>query len=239
MTEYRLKETDSTNEYAKRIAKTQTEDALIIAEKQTAGKGRMGRTFHSENGGIYMSLLLHPEKNENPINITAMAAVAVARAIENTAERKAYIKWVNDIFVFGKKVCGILCEGAYGTEKNTFSYVVLGIGVNVFMPKGGFPEDIKDVAGALYETETAGVKERLIKEILCEFFAIYKNGREYMPEYKSRSNILGKEIKYTQNGKEFSGVAKDITDQGCLVIENESGKTIKNSGEIKIVNNFN
>ncbi len=235
---YSLCVTDSTNSFAKTLSDKEKNDALIIAERQTAGRGRMGRSFYSEKGGVYMSLLLHPEcELSDAVCITSMAAVAVARAIEKHTQKKAYIKWVNDIYVDNKKVCGILCEGG-GTLGGGLDYAVLGVGINLFKPKGGFPEDIKDIAGYLFENEQNGLKDKIINSFLNEFFLFYEEKKEYMPEYKNRSNILGKQISYTENGKEYKGIAQDITDNGNLVIKNENGICIKNSGEIKIVKNF-
>ena len=232
--EYRFKELDSTNEFAKREAEKTSEDILIISEKQTAGKGRMGRSFHSPEGGIYMSLLLHPKADKNSLRITVMAAVAVARAIETVVGVKAQIKWVNDIYVDNKKVCGILTEGPYNTEKKAFDYAVLGIGINTVLPIGGFPGDIKDIAGALFETKDDLKQECLIDLFLENFFEIYDGKSDYMTEYKSRSIVLGKEIEYIKNGKKIRAEAIDILNSGELVVRTDCGIQKLNSGEIKI-----
>lgn len=231
---YYFKEIDSTNEFAKKISKETSQDILIVSEKQTAGKGRMGRSFHSPEGGIYMSLLLHPDTTKNPLDITVMASVAVSGAIESLLGVKAYIKWVNDIYVDNKKVCGILTEGSFNTEKKAFDYAVLGVGINLFRPKGGFPDDIKNIAGSLTETGKAGLKERLIDVFLENFFEIYNGGRDYMTEYKARSNVLGKNIEYIKNGIKYKAKAVDILNSGELLVETESGMQTLNSGEIKI-----
>ncbi|MCQ2455070.1 MAG: biotin--[acetyl-CoA-carboxylase] ligase [Clostridia bacterium] len=230
----RLAEIDSTNNYAKEISGKYSEDIAVIADKQTAGRGRMGRNFFSPEGGIYMSLLIHP-KDQNPTDITVMAAVAVARTLESVCGAKPFIKWVNDIYIGGKKVCGILCEGAYNSESKRFSYAVLGIGINVSVPKGGFPDDIKDIAGALFQNNNEKIKEKIIKDFIKNFFYIYNGKKEYLSEYKSRSNVLGKQIKYTENGKQFTAKAVDITESGELVVESEGKLRKLGAGEIKIV----
>ena len=231
---YYFKEIDSTNEFAKREAAKTSKDILIISEKQTAGKGRMGRSFHSPEGGIYMSLLLHPKADKNPVKITIMAAVAVARAIETVVGAQVYIKWVNDIYVDNKKICGILTEGSYNTEKKIFDYAVSGVGINLFRPENGFPDDIKDIAGSLLNRKDDFKKERLIDAFLENFFEIYDGNTDYMPEYKSRSNVLGKEIEYIKKGERIRAKAIDILNSGELVVKNENGIENLNSGEIKI-----
>lgn len=234
---YRFFELDSTNSQAKRMASKEKEDILIIAERQTAGRGRMGRSFYSDEGGIYMSLLLHPSfSGEEANKITVMAAVAVSRAIEKTFSISPKIKWVNDIFVGNKKVCGILTEGAFGKEKDTPCYAVLGVGINLFEPKGGFPEDIKDIAGAILKKDGDFDKEILIDAFLECFYDIYSGG-EYMTEYKSRSNVLGKKIEYIKNGEIKKAEALDITDKGLLKVKDEFGISELSSGEIKIIVN--
>ncbi|MCQ2450563.1 MAG: biotin--[acetyl-CoA-carboxylase] ligase [Clostridia bacterium] len=235
---YRFFELDSTNSQAKRMASKEKEDILIIAERQTAGRGRMGRSFYSDEGGIYMSLLLHPSFScEETNKITVMAAVAVSRAIEKTFSVSPEIKWVNDIFIGNKKVCGILTEGAFGKEKDKYDYAVLGIGINLFEPKGGFPEDIKDIAGAILKKDGNFDKEILIDTFLECFYDIYSGGGEYMKEYKARSNVLGRKIEYIKNGEIKKAEALDITDKGLLVVKDEVGISELSSGEIKIIVN--
>ncbi|MBO4467901.1 MAG: biotin--[acetyl-CoA-carboxylase] ligase, partial [Clostridia bacterium] len=144
------------------------------------------------------------------------------------------IKWVNDIYIDEKKVCGILTEGVFDPEGGGFRYAVLGIGVNLSFPKGGFPEDIKDTAGSVCESVSAEQKKRFIDRLLFEFYDIYENGREYMREYKARSNVLGKKIEYIKDGKTLVGTATDITDDGALTVKDEHGISYLRSGEVKI-----
>lgn len=136
---------------------------VLIAGSQTKGRGRMDRRFASPEGGLYMSVMLNPESAEEALLITPRAAVAVARAIENVSGRKTGIKWVNDIFIDGKKVCGILAEARGGERLD----VVLGIGINV----SAAPEGMESIAGAIFETPPAYAREILAAEILNEFFA--------------------------------------------------------------------
>ena len=142
-----LEEIDSTNRYVKQLgAAGAPEGRVVIANRQSAGRGRLGRSFFSPGEkGIYMSVLLRPEiELERAVLITSMAAVAVARAIERVSDIPAKIKWVNDIFLNRKKVCGILTESGINAETGKLEYAVLGIGVNVGSME--FPEELKGIA---------------------------------------------------------------------------------------------
>ena len=136
----------STNDYLREKAlKGQKEGFTVLAGEQTGGRGRTGRSFYSPaDTGIYMSLLLRPE-NCSPavaVKFTTMAAVAACRAIEKVSQKKAQIKWVNDVYIEDKKVCGILTEGAVSLEKGSLEYVILGVGINVYPPRGVFPREL-------------------------------------------------------------------------------------------------
>lgn len=149
----RYESIDSTNEEIKRLAELgAVEGTVAIANEQTAGKGRQGRSFYSpKNTGIYMSLLLRPEgRPTDALFITTAAAVAVASAIRKVTGEPAGIKWVNDVYIDGKKICGILAEAALD-EKVGIKYVVLGIGINVATKDSDFPEEIGGVASSIAE----------------------------------------------------------------------------------------
>lgn len=222
----------STNLLMKEKAQTGAEEfSVLIASEQTSGRGRLGRTFHSPKGtGIYMSILLTPEKDRNPLLITVDTAVCVARVLEKITKKKALIKWVNDIYINGKKVCGILAE-------RVEDRIVLGIGINVFLPKGGFPDDIKDRAGALFQTKKRFIKEKIITELLNEFYHIYMNPirGELLAEYKNRSMVTGKELLILRNGEEEQAVAIAINDDYSLLVKKENGETENlNTGDVSI-----
>jgi len=226
------KKVSSTNLIMKEKAQTGAEEfSVIIADEQTAGRGRLGRNFHSPKGtGIYMSILLTPEKDRNPLLITVDTAVCVARVLEKITGDKALIKWVNDIYINGKKVCGILAE-------RVEDKIVLGIGINVFSPKGGFPDDIKDRAGALFETKERYIKEKVITELLNEFYIIYMNParEELLAEYKKRSMVTGKNILILRNGGEEEAVVIDINDDYSLLVKKENGEIENlNTGDVSI-----
>lgn len=234
-------EIDSTNRYVKELAVSGApEGTVVIAKKQSAGRGRLGRSFFSpEEKGIYMSILLRPELElQRAVLITSMAAVAVANAIERVSGLNAQIKWVNDIFVNQKKVCGILTEAGIDGENGSLEYAVLGIGVNVgFME---FPEELKEIATSV--SNECGIeikKEALIEEILKELERWYPtlwNG-EFLKESKARSILLGKEILVIDasvSGCSYAAKAVDLDEMGHLIIEREGKREILNSGEVSI-----
>ena len=144
---------DSTNTVClKRASGGDRRTYAAVAGGQTRGRGRRGRSFFSPDGtGLYMSILLRPSglTADQAVRFTTVAAVAVSEAIETVAGRSATVKWVNDIYVGGRKACGILTEASFNPEDGTLDYAVVGIGINVYEPQGGFPEEIKDRAGAL------------------------------------------------------------------------------------------
>ncbi len=224
-----LAETDSTNTFLKKIAKEKCEGAVVIANRQTAGRGRLGRTFVSEKNGLYMSIFLKPEF-QDITRITTMAAVAVLRAVENFTKKDAYIKWVNDIFMDDKKVSGILTEGVF--DGNEFIGAILGIGVNLFKPEKGMDESIKNIAGYLFEEDTF-IADEFCAYIINNFFEIYKNG-DYIEEYRQKSYLQGKEVYYIKDGIELSGIVKGIDDDFGLIISESNGTVTLKCGEVSV-----
>ena len=163
----------STNTVLKTLAAEGAPSGLaLIAGEQTAGRGRMGRSFYSPAGtGLYLSLMLRPAmRAEEAVRLTACAAVAAAETIEELSGRETRIKWVNDILVDGRKVCGILTEASVDCENGMMNYVIIGLGVNLRDPEGGFPEELQSIAGTVFEAEqipelrcrlAAGILDRL------------------------------------------------------------------------------
>lgn len=235
-----LDEIDSTNNYAKALADGgANENTLIITRRQTAGKGRLGRTFFSEEGGLYMSLILKPQIDlKESLQITVAAAAAAARAIEKVCDIKTQIKWVNDIYVSSKKVCGILTEGAISAEDARLQYAVLGIGINVAKPKGNFDKSIKNIAASLFPDETVCSKiyARLIGEFLSYFYKYYADlsKREYIPFYRSHSLLDGKKITYQKENKAHTAKVLGIGDNAELIIEEKGERLLLSAGEVTI-----
>ena len=226
---------NSTNTLMKKLAREGAQEfSVIIAQQQSGGRGRMGRTFHSPKGsGVYMSILLRPGERLNPLYITTYAAVCCARAFERLINKTAYIKWVNDIYVDGKKVCGILTESSLGEN----GYIVLGIGVNVTVPDIGFPEDIKNRAGALFEKEKEHMREDVVIQILNEFIAVYNKCEkdEILQEYRQKSLVTGKRIDIIENETVEQADAVRIDDEFALIVKKDDGKLYTlSSGDVSI-----
>ncbi len=228
---------DSTNLLAKQKAKDLKGNALFIAEEQTCGRGRMGRTFYSpENSGIYMSLALRPNLSFDDYTlITTAAAVSVAKAIDDFCNDKTKIKWVNDVFLNGKKVCGILTEGIFEKD-NTFA--VLGIGINLYEPKNGFPKEISQIAGGVFQDKCSdGIKIKLIAQVINNFYEFYSTlpNKDFLEEYRAKDMLMGKTVSYLKNGDLFSGKAQGITDNLELEVIGQNGTThLLSSGEVTI-----
>jgi len=217
------------------------EGFVLVAEGQTAGKGRLGRGFHSPAGhGVYFSLLLRPGANTaDAALITSAAAVAVARAIDKVFGIRVGIKWVNDLFVQGKKVCGILTEAVFGMESGMIESAVLGIGINITSPESGFPEGVRDVAAALTDRREGKDLERcrLIAATLDNFWEYYRNlaGREFLDEYRARSIVLGQDVLVLAGESAKPARALAIDDNCGLTVRFENGETATlNSGEVSI-----
>ena len=216
------------------------EGYTLISNEQTAGRGRYGRQFFSPYGtGIYMSLLLRPQHYEarQALSITTMAAVAMCEAIEAVSDETAQIKWVNDIYVRDKKVCGILTEASFGLESGTLDYLVLGVGLNVYQPEAGFPAEIESIAGAIFEKAQDDIKNKLTAAFINRFMAYYhaQSPASYTEQYRSRSLVIGKPITVTTAGQTRSAVACGIDDDCRLLVRYDTGEEEALSyGEIKV-----
>lgn len=233
----------STNDLAKELAaKESPQGTLVLAEAQTMGRGRMGRRFFSPRGdGLYMSLILRPERNQqNPGLLTACAAVAVYRAILKLTKISVQIKWVNDLYFDGKKLCGILAEGQVGTS-GELDCVILGIGLNLQRPKEGYAEEIEGKTVSLAEmTAEASVPDRLTlcAGIVREFAAIYQAFPEtdFLEDFRNASCVIGQRISYWQKGEQKEGEALSIDEQAGLVVRTDDGGTeTLGTGEISLV----
>lgn len=217
-----------------------SEGYIVLANEQTAGRGRLGRSFFSpKDTGIYMSLLLRPENYaaKQAVRITTMAAVAMCEAIEAVSDEKAGIKWVNDIFVREKKVCGILTEGSFNLESGLLDYAVLGLGINIYRPKGGFPNELSNIAGAVFEKNQNDVKNRLVSEFLNRFYGYYSavNQTDYVEQYRNRSFVIGKQVNLISADESKTAVAIGIDDECRLLVKYPDGtEDCYSSGEISI-----
>jgi BirA family biotin operon repressor/biotin-[acetyl-CoA-carboxylase] ligase len=205
---------------------------VVIANHQTAGRGRYGRSFFSPaDSGIYMSLVLQKERIglAAPTLITAFSAVAVCDALEFVCKKSAQIKWVNDIFLHGRKICGILAND-FGDR------IILGIGVNFTAPKN-VPPELSDKIGAVYgegENPTA-TRDELAAAIINELAALDDKPQDFMQKYRARMMFLGEKITVT-GANSFAATALDIDDTGRLVVQTENGEILSlSSGEVSII----
>ncbi len=244
--DYRIqiyKEVGSTNDVVKELAgEGEAENLVVLAESQTAGKGRRGRSFFSQGPeGLYMSLLFRPKVSfQDALQLTTLTAVAVARAIEKNCAVEVGIKWVNDLFINGKKICGILTEAGMDFESGDLDYAVVGLGVNVL--KCNYPEELKDIVTTLEDVSGERIsRNQLAADILREIHILYQGfpysagaGDSYHREYVRRSIILGKEIMVYSGKEAYPARAVAIDEQAGLVIETAQGRKTLQSGEVSV-----
>ena len=229
---------------------------VLVAGEQTAGRGRLGRKFYSPGGtGLYFSLVYAAGSVSDPGKITAVAAVAVCRAIKSVFNVDAGIKWVNDIFVSGKKVCGILTEGIVNPLSGAVEAAVIGIGINIYF-SSKMPEELSLRAGGICGSslssagdenadggKNAEMKDRLLCRIIENLVEIL-DGREEkffsaMEEYKARSTLIGKTVTVSpvidSRERQYDAVVTGITDDAQLVVRTSDGreKTLS-SGEVTL-----
>ena len=230
---------DSTNSYMKRQdLDSLPEGTVVIADGQTRGRGRFGRSFVSPRGdGIYMSVLLKPRVTEEDLRLlTIFCAVAVSRAVHGVCGFEPSVKWVNDITHGGKKFCGILVE-TVGSIKSGATNVCAGIGINT----GDVPGEIADIATSLYEiTGLAIDRNRLIAEVLNRLWEIvFKLSdadarRSVVSEYRQRFKSTGREVMISEGGSApFAAAVTGISDRGELRVIDKNGNTFEiSSGEV-------
>ena len=223
-----------------RAANGAPEGTVILANQQTQGRGRLGREFYSPpDTGIYLSLLLRPQALEptQAVKITTMAAVAACRAIEAVSGKQAQIKWVNDIFLNGKKVSGILTEASISLESGRLDYAVLGIGFNVYPPAGGFPPALAEIADSILRNQQNQGKNLLAASFLNHFLDIYHGDdpAEYAAAYRERSMVIGQPIQVISPTGVRNAYALDVDKDCRLIVRYEDGTIDRlSSAEISI-----
>ncbi len=219
----------STNDYA--LSLQTDRKTVILADTQTNGKGRIGRTFFSpDKSGLYLSFLFFPRLSwEKCQYYTPAAAVCAARTIEKISGKKTVIKWVNDILVDQKKVCGILTEAK--TDSGLLSKVVVGVGINLFPPKNGFPPEIAQKADSLFEKEIPEIREKIASSFIDEFCTFLQEPESCLPDYQSRLGFIGKTAFIHEKAATILGV-----DDRCrLLVRYENGmEEAVDSGEVSI-----
>ena len=229
----------STNDIAKvKALAGAPQGTVILARGQTAGRGQQGRRFVSPMGsGLYMSIVLRPDRGSEARFITTRAAVAVARAIEKYTGRRAEIKWVNDIILDGKKVCGILTEGKLDPQTGDLEYAILGIGINLVEPKGDFPKELRDIAGSVFSADEVDDLDQqritLAETILQEYFGMAGNHYE---EYASRSLLTGRTVSVMRQGTSLyrAEVVRIEKDFGLTVRRENGAEETLYGGDVSV-----
>ncbi len=225
---------DSTNTKLKEMALAgAAEGCTMIADTQTGGRGRRGRTFVSPVGGVYLSTLLRPYGEIDPAHITCRAAVAAARAIESLCDVTIDIKWVNDLYLNGRKLAGILAEGVLAPD-GALTAVVLGIGINVGVT--AFPEELTAIATALGNEGVSLTREDVAAAFLNEWERVYTapDAAPIMEEYRRRNLVLGRQVTVLQGKNAYSAVATAITAEGHLRVSTPYGERELTSGEVSL-----
>lgn len=210
---------------------------LIVADEQSQGRGRMGKSFFSPKSGIYMSVCLCKkiERIADVTVITPATAVAVRGSIAKYVDSDIKIKWVNDLYIGKRKVCGILTQADIDFESGKAGTFIVGIGINFI--NQDFPDELKEKACALFDAQPADVtRSEMICEIYDRLMALTDDltDRSFMDEYRKYSLVIGKEILYTVSGEERRGTVVDIDDDGALVIKTDKGQEKLSCGEISI-----
>lgn len=216
------------------------EFTVFAAKQQTAGKGRQGRSFYSPPmTGLYLSMLFRPQMPPaETLRLTPMAAVAAAEAVEQCTGQRVQIKWVNDLLLHERKICGILAESRF-SDAQTLDYAVVGIGINLLPPPDGFPPELADIAGAVYPagadayTAFTDCAAALISALMRQYRGL--GTRQYLAGYRARLCVLERRITVNENGAERPAVALAVDDDLRLLVRYADGtEQWRSTGEIRI-----
>ncbi len=232
-----LESVDSTNNYVKVLSNILPHGHAVIAKMQHAGRGRQGKSFYSpQNNGLYISFLLKDKRVLEGSLFTAKICVAVCRAIDaltgTTNANGVGIKWVNDIYFGGKKLCGILCERFINRDAE--SCIVAGIGVNLKIDASSLPTELSDIATSLYDITGKEYSSAALAKLICReldnVFGEDADNDSLLDEYKKRSVVIGREITILSEQGETRAAALDICKNGALLVRTEDGCTRELSG---------
>lgn len=230
-----LGQVDSTNLYARRFCMGDGPAvALVAADGQTRGRGRLGKAFYSPAGaGVYMSLMLRVDKPLTDfLLVTVAAAVAVTRTLRRHTDARPAIKWVNDVYVGERKVCGILTEAVSDFESGMLEAAIVGVGINVH--PAVFPDELGDIAGTVPGLRVS--RNQLIAEIAREIYTLSRDLRDpaLLDAYRADSMVLGREVVFRLDGEERAGRAADIGADGSLLVKTPNGPVTLRAGEISV-----
>lgn len=220
------------------------EGLVLAAREQTAGRGRMGRGFYSPAGsGLYLSILLRPAlAAAEAVQLTAAAAVAAARAAETVRQTPGAvrIKWVNDLLLDGRKICGILTEAQLSLESGGLDYAVLGVGFNLTPPAGGWPAELDGIAGSLFDGPAPpGARTALAAAFLAEFWPLYRAlaARPFLAEYRERQAVLGRRVEVWQGAQPPRAAQALAIDDACRLVvryEDDGTAAALPGGEVRV-----
>jgi len=231
-----FEEVDSTNNKAKQIALEENEGTVVISEMQTSGRGRRGREWYSPKGGIYVTFILKPnvspEKASQLTLVSSLALVETLNAINNNLNAK--IKWPNDVLVSGKKISGILTELSADMEK--INYIVIGVGINLNTEKEILPENGTSLKIEMKEEVSIKLFLKSFLEHYDLIYQEYLNGGidQIIEKWKNNSDTLGKKVKIMGINETFEGLAKDIDENGALILETKEKEIKVYSGDVSL-----
>jgi len=229
----------STMDVAKREARQGTaEGTIVVADEQTAGKGRLKHVWLSPEGNIALSIILYPSLPYLPF-LVMLASLAVVHSIEAVTGLKSQVKWPNDILINGRKVCGILIESE--VRGDTVDYTIVGIGVNVNLRLSAFPE-IQSIATSLYDELGREVSRlSLVQRLLVEIERLYLSlpaGRSVYEEWRDRLVTLGKGVQVKSGETMYEGIAESVADDGSLLLRQSDGSLTRIvAGDVTLMGN--
>ena len=231
---YIYDQVDSTNLLAKKLADNCKDATIVLAKSQTAAYGRFGRSFDSPEGGLYMSIVLKG-KQYTQVSLTAHAAICVAKALDNFIEKKICIKWINDLIIDNKKLCGISCESRLDTNNQT-AWFVLGIGINVFSNIDNIKPQLRDKITSLSQHTTKPIDLNLVaSSIVNNIFDISKDNKQIFEEYSQRIPFFGQKIRVNFRDHSIDAIAKSINEQGQLIVEYNGSILSLDNQEVSIL----
>ena len=233
---YHFKSLTSTQDKAKEFARKGLSNAVIISDVQTKGRGRFNRKWHSDKGGLWMSILLKSDNIENMQYLTFAAGISVVKSIKKITKLDTNIKWPNDVHYNGRKLCGILTEGTFGRE----NYIIVGIGFNANQSK--FVEDIEDTATSLKIIKNKNINIKIFaKSILHEFFNLYnkkynKNKlKDILKIWGKYCDTINKNVTVISKNKKIYGKAIGVDDNCSLLLKSKYNEIVKIiEGDIKV-----
>ena len=236
MVHIHVRETASTNDLAKAYAREHDGVcAVFSADRQTAGRGRMGRSFLSPEGGLYVSFLCRPPvPMAEAVRLTVYTAAVAACVLERMTGHEVKIKWVNDLYMNGKKIAGILTEGALAEDGVHLSYAVVGVGINLVHTE--FPGELSDIATTVEDACGVRLDAAEVRCALAEaFFESDACAARWIGEYRRRSFLIGRDIVAYRGEEQFPCHVLDVTDTGALRVRCAGGEMRElSSGEVRV-----